>query len=199
MAPSPPPAAELVHRLKSQPASVAEHVALLEGVPLFSGMDRQALGPLGACLQTRECASGELVCALGEPGETMYFIVSGEVEITLPGPDGGQIVLACLGPSNFFGELALIDGQLRSANATSTGASHLLVLSRGDFLDFLGNHRQALENLLLELSRRLREANRLLQEFAKTPPLGSHLVKPPASNGHAHQKNGARSPSTARP
>jgi CRP-like cAMP-binding protein len=129
-------------------------------------MADEALHPLGACLQARECASGELVCVLGEPGETMYFIVSGEVKISLPGPNGGQIVVATLGASNFFGELALIDGQPRSANATSTGPSHLLVLSRDDFLDFLGQHRQALQNLLLGLSRRLREANHLLQELA---------------------------------
>jgi CRP-like cAMP-binding protein len=77
--------------------------------------------------------------------------------------------VATFGPSNFFGELALIDGQLRSANATSSQASHVLLLSRDDFLDFLGKHRQALQNLLLELSRRLREANRLLQDFAAAP------------------------------
>lgn len=152
-----------------QPSSVVERLALLEGVPLFSGMGKQALGPLGACLQERECAAGEVICALGEPGETMYFIISGEVTISLPAPNGGQIVVATLGPSNFFGELALIDGQLRSANATSSQASHVLVLSRADFLDFLGEHRQALQNLLLELSRRLREANRLLQEYAASP------------------------------
>ena len=91
---------------------------------------------------------------------------TGEVKILLGGSEGKEVVLALFGPGEFFGELALLDGEPRSADAVVTTAAELLILVREDFLRFLRDMPGVAVNMLASLSRRLRRTDRLVHDAA---------------------------------
>jgi CRP/FNR family transcriptional regulator, cyclic AMP receptor protein len=88
------------------------------------------------------------------------------VKITLSSAEGGEIILALVGRGGFFGELALLDGEPRSANAVARTTCELLALERNHFLHFLERHPRAAASLLAALSRRLRRTTELMHETA---------------------------------
>jgi len=96
----------------------------------------------------------------------MYLIERGMVRISMKSADGEELILAELGRGDFFGEMALIDGKARSANATVMEASRLLVLSRKHFLTFLSSSPNVALEMLTALSRRLRRTDELLHHLA---------------------------------
>src|SRR6476661_6535460 len=80
--------------------------------------------------------------------------------------DGEDLILAVLGPGDFFGEMALIDGQPRSANAKVVEPTRMAVLTRDHFLSFLGSSPNVAVEMLTALSRRLRRTDELLRHLA---------------------------------
>jgi CRP-like cAMP-binding protein len=93
-------------------------------------------------------------------------IASGVIKIVREHTDGREIILALLGSGDVFGELALLDGERRSADAVVQAAGELLVLDRSVFLAFLNKHPQLAARLLATLSRRLRRTDDLVQDAA---------------------------------
>ncbi|HLY66934.1 MAG TPA: cyclic nucleotide-binding domain-containing protein [Chloroflexota bacterium] len=148
-------------------AEIENRLAVLSRVPLFGGMPAEVLRRLAEQLLERSCAAAEIICRHGDAGDCMYFIGSGKVVVTLPGEGGRDVILAEIGQAEFFGEMSLLDGQPRSASVTALEPTSLLALGRDDFLGFLSDHRQALNNLLVTLSLRLREADQRIQAMAK--------------------------------
>ena len=73
----------------------------------------------------------------GDPGTGMMLVVAGQVRISVFAPDGREVVLSIIRPGQVFGEMALLDGGERSANATALGECELLAIDRRDFLPFL--------------------------------------------------------------
>jgi CRP/FNR family cyclic AMP-dependent transcriptional regulator len=139
---------------------------VLGQIPLFAELATEELDGLGACLRRRRYRKGEVVFLQGDPGTSLYIIETGRVRIALSSPEGKEVVLALLGPADFFGDLALLDGEPRSADAVAHEPSELLLLLRDDFLQFLGAHPRATAGLLAVLSRRLRRNTLLLQDAA---------------------------------
>ena len=139
---------------------------VLGQIPLFAELTAEELDRLGACLRRRRYRKGEVIFLQGDPGTSLYIIDAGRVRIGLGSPDGKEVALALLGPADFFGDLALLDGEPRSADAIAHEPSELLVLRREDFLQFLGAHPRATTALLGVLSRRLRRNAQLLQDAA---------------------------------
>lgn len=104
-----------------------------------------------------------VVCRQGEPGDTLYVIQSGAVEISRL-QDGREVVLAILGPGDFFGEMALVDEKPRSATATTIGPTRLLALTRESFLARVRQDPGVVLHLLKALSRRIEETTKQLRE-----------------------------------
>ena len=125
---------------------------LATAVPSFRGLGAAAIADIVRLLSAREVAEGTVVVTAGEPGDAMYFIVTGEVTVQLPSES------LRLGPGSFFGEMALLFGTPRSATVTVTKPSVLLVLDIADFRELAGRRPEIL-NLIESEGKRRREAN----------------------------------------
>jgi CRP-like cAMP-binding protein len=135
-------------------------------VALFVGLPQAELEALATCLRPRRVPRGTIIFLEGDPGESLYVIEHGTVKIALTSPEGKELVLALLGPGDFFGDLTLLDGDPHSADAVAKTDCRLLLLQRGAFLGFLETHPRAAGAMLAVLSRRLRRNTVMLQEAA---------------------------------
>jgi CRP/FNR family cyclic AMP-dependent transcriptional regulator len=140
---------------------------LLNRVPLFQGLSESARESLAQQLVERRFAAGETVFQRGQPGNTMYCVLSGRLEIFLP-PENGvpRVDLKEALPGEHFGELALFDDKPRSASVQATTDSVLLELSRDHFLKDILRSESAVLAILSELAVRLRDTTALLGQRA---------------------------------
>lgn len=138
--------------------------ALLESIPLFQSLSPEDKARLVGSLQRRSIRKNETLFRKGDEGTTLYVIISGTIKIVLPSPLGDEVVLAIFRESDFFGEMALLDGMPRSADAVALEDSELFVLNRPDFVAFLQNNPAAIQAILRSLSLRLRKTDDLLQD-----------------------------------
>src|ERR1700730_6495667 len=93
--------------------------SVLEQVPLFAEFSRTDLDDLASFVRTRHYPKGSIIFHQGDPGTSLYLIETGEVTLTLTGDSGKRLTLALLGPGAFFGEMSLLDGGPRSADAAA--------------------------------------------------------------------------------
>ncbi|WP_026850374.1 Crp/Fnr family transcriptional regulator [Gemmatimonas phototrophica] len=131
----------------------------LSTVPLFRELDRMAVRGFAELTREQKFAKGAMIVSEGDAGDALYVVRSGEVKVVLTGEDGREVILNVLNVGDHFGELALIDGRPRSAHVVSTQASSLLVLRRTDFRRKVEQSPQVAWGLMVELSRRLRQAD----------------------------------------
>lgn len=131
----------------------------LATVPLFRELDRQALRGFAEVTREQRVAKGALVVTEGDAGDALYVVRSGEVKVALPGDEGREVILGILNVGDHFGELSLIDGRPRSAHVVATQPSTLIVLRRTDFRRQVEQNPQVAWGLMVELSRRLRQAD----------------------------------------
>jgi CRP/FNR family transcriptional regulator, cyclic AMP receptor protein len=136
----------------------------LREVPLFESLDDSAAKEVCELLETLDCEAQKVLFRAGDAGDAMYIIERGKVRICVQATDGHEVTLTELGRGDFFGEMALLDGQRRSANAVVAEDARLAVLSREHFLSFImgGNPNVALE-MLTALANRLRHTDELLR------------------------------------
>lgn len=125
-----------------------------------------ALARVDGCLPRRRYAKGEVIFLQGDPGTSLFIVESGRVKITLSSPEGAEVVLARLGPGDYFGELALLDGEPRSADAIAVEPSRLLLLPRDAFLHLLQSDPAFALDLLALVCRRLRQDVAVAQDVA---------------------------------
>ena len=142
------------------------NVETLRGVPIFESLDDDAAETVCSLLSMEECEDGSVLFRAGDAGDSMYLIEAGKVQINMHSADGEDLILAVLGPGDFFGEMALLDEKPRSANATVVEASRLAVLSRQHFLSFLSTSPDVAVEMLTALARRLRRTDELLRHLA---------------------------------
>ena len=136
---------------------------ILAKASLFNLLDDSERADLGRTLERREFAAGTTVFTIGEPGDSMYIVGNGCVELSVKDNTGAKIVLATAGPGEQFGELSLFDGGARTASAVCTENSLLLVLDRDDLLAFLQRHPDASLDLLQTIAQRIRSTDELLR------------------------------------
>ena len=136
----------------------------IRSVPLFASLDDEAAGDLRNLLSVREAPRGTALFRAGDQGDAMYLIESGRVRITISDDDQKEIVLAELAQGDFFGEMAIIDGKQRSANATVAEDARLAVLSRENFLGFIHDNPKVALAMLSASFARLRRTDKLLQQ-----------------------------------
>lgn len=138
--------------------------SLLKQIPLFKGLSKRALSELSARMRPLSVKKGETIFRKGSEGTTLYVILEGSVKIVLPSRLGDEMIVTIFKKGDFMGEMALLDQMPRSADAVAMASSKLLLLNRGDFLEFLRNSEKAIATILSALSKRLRKTDNLLQD-----------------------------------
>jgi CRP-like cAMP-binding protein len=131
----------------------------LRSIPLFASLGDKETREIADLLIDRKYPKGAVVFEDGSLGDYMYVIQSGEVKITKMSEDGREKILEILGEGEFFGEMALLDREPRSASVKTTRACTLLALSRQDFLGLLRRNPDISLEIIRALSRRLRETD----------------------------------------
>lgn len=137
----------------------------LAGIPFFGGLDPVALERLAASMRARRFRRGEVIFHVGDPGDALFVIVSGDVKISLPSETGDEAILATLRPGDVFGELALLDGSPRSASATALGATEAVVLPRDRFRELLATETGFRDALLASIAGELRRLTHHVEEL----------------------------------
>src|SRR5438046_9581874 len=135
-------------------------------VPLFESLDNGAAEELCHLLESLECKAGATLFRAGDQGEAMYLIERGKVRICVRTTDGHEVTLTELQYGDFFGEMALLDGQRRSADAIVAQDARLAVLSREHFLSFMRSNPNVALEMLTALANRLRRTDELLRHSA---------------------------------
>ncbi|MBN2283069.1 MAG: Crp/Fnr family transcriptional regulator [Deltaproteobacteria bacterium] len=136
----------------------------LRKVLLFQSLDPEDCTRLAASFRRRSLKKGEVLFRKGDEGSTLYIIQEGLVKIVLTSETGDEIAPAILTEGDVFGEMALLDGLPRSADAVALEQTELMALSRSDFLDFLKNNEQAIQAVFSSISMRLRRTDDLLED-----------------------------------
>jgi uncharacterized membrane protein len=136
---------------------------MLAGVPLFSLLQDQERAALAERLERIEAPAGRTMFLRGDPGNAMYIVRSGSVEIFFKNDTGERIVLETAKPGHFFGEISLLDEGPRTASAVVKEDLDALVVDRGDLAEFLKAHPEAAMDLLAVMGRRLRDSAKLLR------------------------------------
>ncbi len=136
----------------------------IRSVPLFASLHDEAAQELLTLLKSHAVAAGTSLFRAGEVGDAMYLIQSGRVRIAVHDADGKEIVLAELAQGDFFGEMAIIDGKQRSADAAVIEDAQLSVLSRENFLRFINTNPGVALEMLSAVFQRLRHTDKMLQQ-----------------------------------
>ncbi len=133
--------------------------AILLKVPLFSQLEPAELERVTEISRERTYPRNSVILFEDDPGDALYVVAEGQVKVVLIGEDGREVILSVLGEGEFFGEMALIDDEPRSAHVIAMEDSTLLVLRREDFQGILKQTPSIALALLRELSRRLRRVD----------------------------------------
>ena len=137
----------------------ANPLEVLRAVPLFRQVPESDLRAMAELIRERRQPKGSLILTQGDEGETLFLIRSGQVKVSVVAEDGREVILSVLGAGSFFGEMALIDDEPRSAHVFAMQESVLLTLRREDFRAQLTRSPELGIALLRELSRRIRRAD----------------------------------------
>jgi len=137
----------------------------LAAIPFFGGLDPVALERLAATMRSRRFRRGEVIFHIGDPGDALFVIVSGEVKISLPSETGDEAILATLRDGDVFGELALLDGAPRSASATAISPTEAVVLPRERFRELIATEAGVRDALLASIAGELRRLTMHVEEL----------------------------------
>ncbi len=141
-------------------------LVVLRNVALFSGLDDAELEKLSKVSGRKRAERGAFVVRAGENTDSLYILLAGRAKVTNTDEEGREIILAWLGPGEFFGEMGLIDGSPRSANVVAAEPCELLFLSKEAFQRCLQDNFQVTQKLMKTLVLRLREADRKIESLA---------------------------------
>jgi len=135
----------------------------IRSVPLFASLDDEAATELRNLISDRVVNQNTRLFRQGDKGDAMYLIESGRVRISIHDHDEQELTLAELAQGDFFGEMSLIDGRQRSADARVIEDARLAVLSRDAFLSFVRTNPDVALEMLSALTDRLRRTDELLR------------------------------------
>lgn len=135
-----------------------ERTQFLAKVPLFRGLNERQLQRLASRFVARTYQAGQDIVTQGKGGAGLFILVSGAAEAVRVRTDGSKVVLNEFGPTDFFGELALLDDEPRTASVVTTEETECLVLSQWEFFGALREDADMGIQILEELARRFRRA-----------------------------------------
>ncbi len=129
----------------------------------LAGKDIKTLAKMG---EKRQWLKGSQIISEGEEGDALYLILSGKVKVVLYGEEGKEIILSIMKEGDVFGEMALFDGEPRSANVEVVEDAECFIIHGDALLNYIKTHPAVALNFLAHLSRRLREADRKIGGLA---------------------------------
>lgn len=138
----------------------------LQKVGIFADVPREGLRDLAGRMQSRDYPVGSVIVGQEDRGDSLYLVVEGRVKVVLYGETGREIILSVLRPSEIFGEMSLLDNQPRSASVIALEPTRALVLERAAFVRHLADFPPTAIAILAELSRRLRQADKVIGNLA---------------------------------
>jgi CRP/FNR family cyclic AMP-dependent transcriptional regulator len=139
---------------------------ILKTVPLFSKLSEEQLQLLQPCLQQRRYPRNSLIVRVGEETDALYIILSGRVKVQISDEQGHEVILAIMGPNEYFGEMGLLDDQPRSASVETLEACEMLRLSKSGFMACLKDNPDLAMIIIRNLVKRLRAADRKIESLA---------------------------------
>ncbi len=139
---------------------------ILKTVPLFSSLSDEQLQVLQRCLQQRSYPRNSLIVQVGEATDALYIILSGRVKVQIADAQGREVILAIMGPHEYFGEMGLLDAQPRSASVETLEACEMLRFSKSGFIACLKDNFELAMVIVRNLVQRLREADRKIESLA---------------------------------
>ncbi|MBM3516331.1 MAG: cyclic nucleotide-binding domain-containing protein [Alphaproteobacteria bacterium] len=182
----------------------AEWRALFNGHFLLGRMTPEELDQLLAFARRRRYRAGEIVFRKGDPGDSLVGIVYGPIKISTLSDRGKETTFNILSPGDVFGEIALIDGRARTADATAMEDTELVIIARRDFVPFLERCTELCVRLMVVLCERIRWVTDLFEDavLLDLPArLAKHLRRLADTHGVPTPEGGADRalPVTARP
>lgn len=139
---------------------------VLKNVPLFASLSELELRELGEIAARKQFGKEEMVIIQGEEGGSFFVILHGKVKVVIDSPHGREVTLAILSRDDFFGEMSLIDKEVRSASVVTLESTEALIINSQDFDNYLRRYPEVPIKLLKIFIRRLRLADRQIEHLA---------------------------------
>jgi CRP/FNR family transcriptional regulator, cyclic AMP receptor protein len=142
---------------KSGPRSFAsDKLALLRKHPIFCDLESEAFEQLCRYAKHSTLKRGATICSKGDPGNSLFAVISGTVKMSISSPDGRSAIFNLIGAGEVFGEIAVLDGQARTADATANTNCELFIIDRREFLPFVRSHPELAMKFIELLCAKLR-------------------------------------------
>lgn len=138
----------------------------LKIVPIFADLAEDALKQIALLGKRKSFEKDSVILLENDSGSALFVIITGKVKVSRVSDDGREVILSILSDSDFFGEMAILDGLSRSANVTAIEDVEIFMIQRSDFLDLLYNHPEVSIALMQELTKRLRAADMKIKSLS---------------------------------
>jgi CRP/FNR family cyclic AMP-dependent transcriptional regulator len=163
------------HRIEHKPEPHA-FARLLGANPFFAGLGPEAVEAIAALCVTCSLGREEILFQKGDPGDALFAVRRGQIRIGTGTEAGRRLTLNLLGPGDVFGEVALLDGRPRTADATATEPTELFMILRRDFLDLIHRRPTLAVQLIELLCERIRWMSDRMEE-SMLLPLSARLAR----------------------
>ena len=144
---------------------MAENITL-NSINIFSELSDKECLAFQKFFKPRNYLKNSMIILEEEYGDLVFVVQEGTIKITRVNDEGKEVILALLGPGEIFGELAILDGEARSANALAQENCKLLAINKEDFLEILKNNFSVSYNLMCELAKRLRKSDQQIEALS---------------------------------
>jgi CRP/FNR family transcriptional regulator, cyclic AMP receptor protein len=141
-----------------------DKLAPLRNHPVFREFPPAVVRHLGAYMTRRKVPQGATIFVKGDPGTTLMAVLSGSVRISVSAGNGHEAVLNIIKPGQVFGEIALLDGRARTADAVAITDCELMVIDRRDFIPFLHREPDVVLKLIEILCARIRRTSAQVED-----------------------------------
>lgn len=139
---------------------------ILAKVPLFANLAVDELQAISSIMVTRKYKQEQIIVREDDEAHTFFILVSGTVHVAVLTSEGKQSILATLHKGEFFGEMAVLDGERRSASVIAADECTLIMLYRKSFMEILSQYPRIAIQMLIEMSKRLRRSNRHINSLS---------------------------------
>ena len=143
----------------------------LSTVSIFSDLNQETLERVKNITTERKYPKGSMIILEEEYGDKLFIVKEGTVKITRVNDEGKEVILALLGSSEIFGEMAILDGESRSANVLAQENCNLIVVSSGDFIEILKDNFKVSFALMSELAKKIRKSDLQIEALSSLPTI----------------------------
>ena len=138
--------------------------ALIARAELFRNIDEAHLDEVASYSRVKQFKTRDIICQKGDPGTQMYVIASGRVTMNTESDEGKELAFGMLGPGDIFGEIALLDGDVRTVSIKAMEPTQVVIIQRRDFIPFLEKNPGVAISLLATIAARLRATDELFED-----------------------------------